>query len=100
MFLIDKLLTGGVKFALQRLADTVDAELNDEDRLREHLLSAQMRLELGEISEEDFVAMEDDILRRLHQIQVRKREAAGGVRMGESGTRVTGVEVSVDGIDE
>lgn len=100
MILLDKLLMGGVKFALQRLADTVDAELNDEDKLREHLLSAQMRLELEEITEEEFVEMETDLLRRLHEIQVRKREAAGGVRMGESGAKVTGIEVSVDGVDE
>ncbi len=100
MIILDKLLTGGVKFVLERLADSVDGELNNEDRLREHLLSAQMRLELGEITEEQFVEAETDILRRLHEIQVQKREAAGGVRMGERGTRVSGVEVSVDGIDE
>lgn len=99
MIVLDKLLTGGVKFVLQRLADTVDAELNDEDKLREHLLNAQMRLELGELSDEEFAATEADILARLHAIQVRKREAAGGVRMGEAGTRVAGVEVSVD-VDE
>lgn len=97
MIVLDKLLTGGVKFVLERLADTVDAELNDEDKLREHLLNAQMRYELGELSDEDFAATEADLLARLHEIQVRKREAAGGVRMGESGTRVTGVEVSFDG---
>lgn len=100
MILLDKLLTGGIRFALQRLADSVDAELNNEERLREHLLQAQMRLELEEITEEEFVELETDILRRLHEIQVQKREAAGQMNVGAAGTRVTGIEVSVDGVEE
>lgn len=103
MIVLDKLLTGGVKFVLKRLADTVEGELNDEmhdeGRLKERLLNAQLRLELGELSEEEFVATEEDVLARLRAIQLRKREGAGGIRMGEPGARVTGVEVSVD-VDE
>jgi len=43
--------------------------LNDDSRLREELLAAQMRLELGEIGAEEFRALEADLPRRLRQIR-------------------------------
>ena len=35
MIILDRLLFGGLTFVLRRLADAVDAELNDTDTLRE-----------------------------------------------------------------
>ena len=49
MIVLDRMLVGGIKFVLGKVAAAVDAELNDDSRLREELLAAQMRLELGEI---------------------------------------------------
>ena len=76
MILIDSLLVGGLRFVLDKIARAVDHELDDAGRLREELLEAQMRLELGEISEEDYVALEAALLARLREI--RAREEAGG----------------------
>ena len=78
MLIIDSLLIGGIRFVLDKVATAVDQEMNDEGRLREELLAAQMRYELGEISDEDFVAFQDDILDRLREIRNREREEAGG----------------------
>ncbi|HXG04232.1 MAG TPA: gas vesicle protein GvpG [Candidatus Binatia bacterium] len=86
MILLDTLLWGGLRFVLRRIAEAVDAELDDEDRLREALLAARMRLELGEITEADFSALERELLARL-----RARRAAGAAP-GGPGVRVTGVE--------
>ena len=55
MIILDTLVIGGIKFVLRRIAEAVDAEMNDVDVLREELLAAQMRLELGELSAEEFV---------------------------------------------
>lgn len=95
-FLLDSLLTGGVKFVLQRLADTVEGELNNEERLKEELLRAQMQLELGEIEEEAFFALEKEILLRLHEIKVRKR----GETTMKPGAKVAGVEVDFHGDED
>ena len=76
--ILDSLLVGGIKFVLDKVAAAVDQEMNDEGRLREELLAAQMRYELGELSDEDFAAFEADILDRLRELREREREEAGG----------------------
>lgn len=77
IIILDSLLIGGIKFVLDKVASAVDQEMNDEGRLREELLAAQMRYELGEISDEDFALFEDDVLARLREIRAREREEAG-----------------------
>ena len=77
MLILDSLLVGGIRFVLDKVAAAVDQEMNDEGRLREELLAAQMRYELGEISEEDFAEFEEDVLLRLREIREREREEAG-----------------------
>lgn len=91
MIILDSLLIGGIKFVLGKIAQAVDAELNDTDRLREELLAAQMRLELGEITPEEFARFERDVLARLREIK-REQEEAGERQSPGAGYRVTGVE--------
>ena len=83
MIILDSLLIGGIKFVLDKVASAVDAEMNDEGSLKEELLAAQMQLELGEMSEEDFVELERDILARLREIRDAQRgETSGAVSLG------------------
>jgi hypothetical protein len=89
VIILDTLVIGGLRFVLRRIADAVDAELNDVDVIREELLAAQMRLELGELTAERFAALERELLARLREI--RAREAGVGGRRG----RITGIEVHV-----
>ncbi len=93
MLVIDRLLIGGIKFVLGKVADAVDAEMNDEGRLREDLLAAQMRLELGEIDDEQFAAIERDVMARLRDIKGR-REGPSGPLEFKKGVQV---EASVGG---
>jgi hypothetical protein len=93
VIVVDRLLTGGIKFVLGKIAAAVDAELNDDSRLREELLAAQMRLELGEITEEEFRAAEADLLARLREI--RERQLGEAPKPGEM--KVTGVEATIHG---
>jgi hypothetical protein len=86
MIILDSLLIGGLRFVLGKIAQAVDAELNDEDRLREELLAAQMRLELGELPPEEFAALERELLARLRELR--------GPEEGRAGLKVTGVEAS------
>lgn len=90
MIILDTLVIGGLKFVLRRIAEAVDAQLNDVDTLREELLAAQMRLELGELSAEDFARLERDLLARMREI--RERQAAGET---SGPVRITGIDVSV-----
>jgi hypothetical protein len=91
MIILDKLLMGGISFVLDKVASAVDSEMNDEGSLREELLAAQMQLELGEMEEDEFVALERNILARLREIRDEQRGAASGAVSLDSG----GFEVDV-----
>jgi len=98
MFLLDSLLIGGLRFVLDKVAAAVDQELNDEERLRDELLAAQMRVELGEMSQEDFAELERDVLVRMREIrEQRTGQAAMGIIGSDAEVRVTGVETTFGG---
>lgn len=78
MLIVDRLLIGGIRFVLEKVASAVETELNDDTTLREHLLTAQMQLELGEISQPEFDAIEADVLARLREINERRTGGATG----------------------
>ena len=90
MFILDSMLIGSLRFVLDKIAAAAEAELSDDSVLREQLLEAQMRLELGEISEKEFARVERDILTRIREL---KGDHAG--LAVAPGTKVTGVEATV-----
>ncbi|MDF2691824.1 MAG: hypothetical protein K0S65_207 [Labilithrix sp.] len=77
MLIVDSLIISGVKFVLTRIVEAAQAEMFDEAALREELLAAQMKLELGEITEEDFAAVEAQILEGMREVRARKKAASG-----------------------
>ena len=54
MFLLDSLMIAGIRWALETTITAAEAEMNDDTALREQLLEAEMRREMGEISDEEF----------------------------------------------
>jgi hypothetical protein len=76
VIIVDSLLIGGIRFVLSRIAEAVDAEMNDDRAIREELLAAQMQLELGELSEADFRRIESALLGRLREIREREQASA------------------------
>lgn len=97
MLIVDSLIISGVKFVLTRLAEAVEAEMYDESALREELLATQMKLELGEISEEDFARIEEQILASMREVKARQKAAAGEPEAGQRGTYgIESVEASFD----
>ena len=69
MFILDSLLIGSLRFVLDKVVAAAEAEMQDDSALREQLLEAQMRLELGEIDEDEFAAIERDVLARIREIK-------------------------------
>lgn len=96
MVIIDSLLIGGIRFVLDKLAAAVDTELNDETSLREQLLAAQMRVELGELRQQDFETFEADILARLREIRERK-QGSGAVTVDPNEYTISGIEATFEG---
>ena len=94
MFILDSVLIGGLRFVFDKIAAAVDTELNDETGLREQLLAAQMRSELGELSQAEFDDLEAYIVARLREIRTR---AGGAAALSPDAYTVAGVEASLEG---
>jgi len=91
MFILDSLLVGGLRFVLDNIVAAAEAEVQDDSALREQLLEAQMRLELGEITEAEFSAIERDVLARIREIKSRQPDA--GLVVLSPDDRIAGVEI-------
>ena len=89
MFILDSLLIGSLRFVLDKVVQAAEAEAQDDSALRDQLLEAQMRLELGEISDEEFADIERDVLAAIREI---KRPQQGPISMTPD-DNFTGVEV-------
>lgn len=63
-----------VHWLAKKIAEAAEAELLDEDRVRADLLELQMRLEIGEITQEDYARQEGALLERLSAIREAKAE--------------------------
>jgi hypothetical protein len=96
VLIIDSLIVSGVRFVLDKIVAAVDTELNDDTSLRERLLDAQMRLELGELTPEEFDGIESDILARIREIKERQR-GGDSAAISPKDMKVTGIEATFEG---
>jgi hypothetical protein len=88
LFILDSILIGSLRFVLDKIVAAAEAEANDDTALRERLLEAQLRLELGELTDEVFRDIERDVLARLREL---KGDQAGMAMT--PGTKVTGIDI-------
>ena len=75
MFLLDDILLApvhGVMWLGGKLNEIIQHEANDEGKLKENLLELQAKLDLGEISEDEYRRQETTLLERLEAIQDEK----------------------------
>ena len=96
MLIIDSLIISGVRFVLDKVAAAVETEMNDDSVLRERLLDAQMRVELGEMSQAEFDEFEAEIVARIREIKERQRGGESAV-ISPKDMKVTGIEASFEG---
>ena len=78
MIIVDRMLVSGIRWVLEKVVAAAEAELDDAPKLREELLAAQMRVELGEITEDEYRDLEKGILARLREIQERQKAQGKG----------------------
>ena len=67
----------GFKFVLKTIIKIAEEQWTDDAPLKERLLELQVKLDNGELTEDEYVEAEAQILRELREIQNRKRELAG-----------------------
>ena len=89
MFILDSLLIGSLRFVLDKVVAAAETEMQDDSALRERLLEAQMQLELGEISDEEFAVIERDVIDGIRAI---KGNQQGAISMSPS-DKISGVDI-------
>jgi len=102
MFLLDSLMVSGLRWVMETVVTAAEAEMNDDTALREQLIEAEMRREMGEISDAEFEELETDVLARIREIKQRRDGGSGPLEMGAQPIETTGdstfqVEASVSG---
>ncbi len=103
MFLLDSLMISGIKWVMNTVITSAEAEMNDDTALREQLLEAEMRREMGEITDDEFGELEADLLGRIREIKHRREGGSGPLEMGgaeaveKSDDQKFHVEASVSG---
>jgi hypothetical protein len=89
MFILDTLLIGSLRFVLDKVVQAAEAEMRDDSALRDQLLEAQMRRELGEITEQEFADIERDLIAAIREIKGRQQ---GPISMSPQ-DKISGVEI-------
>ena len=101
MFLLDSLLISGIRWTLETVTAAAESEMNDDQAVRAQLLDAEMRRELGEISDATFREIERDLLARIREIRERREGGTGPLafdtRAAAAGGGRLQVEASVEG---
>jgi hypothetical protein len=72
----------GIEWSLKQLQRVVDDELTNDTPIREALMELQLKLELGEVTDEEYVTRERELMDRLREVREwRERlgmETSGG----------------------
>jgi hypothetical protein len=89
VFILDSLLIGGLRFVLDKVVQAAEAEMQDDSALRDQLLEAQMRLELGEITDDEFAEIERDVIAAIREI---KGTQQGPISMSPE-DKISGVDI-------
>jgi hypothetical protein len=66
----------GFKWIMRTIQKMADEELMNDQPWKERLIELQMRLEVGEITEEEYVREEAVVFQALRDIRARKEELA------------------------
>ena len=78
------------EFSLGKVGEVVREELTDDGAIKSELYELQLRLELGDIDEETYVAEEARLVRRLREVREWREHYGMGVSGGV--VRVAGNE--------
>lgn len=58
----------------EQILERAEAELDDTENLSKRLLSLQLSFDMGDISEEEFMVQEEEILLQMHALEDAKKD--------------------------
>jgi hypothetical protein len=80
----------GTKWTLDKVDRVVREELTDDTAIKEDLMALQLKLEMGEIDDDEYVRREAEIMKRLREVREWREQfgmstGGGPVRVADSG---------------
>jgi hypothetical protein len=80
----------GTKWTLDKVDRVVREELTDDTAIKEDLMALQLKLEMGEIDDDEYVRSEAEIMKRLREVREWREEfgmssSGGPVRVADGG---------------
>jgi hypothetical protein len=81
------------EFSIEKVHGVVREQLTDDARIKEELLDLQLRLEMGDITDDEYVAEEAGLMGQLREIRKWREEFGMATRGGL-------VQVADDGAEE
>ena len=70
----------GIRWSLNKVIAVAEQELTDDAPVKQALMELQMRLELGEIDDDEYLAQEQVLMERLREVRAWKE------RLGQATT--------------
>ncbi|WP_129629559.1 gas vesicle protein GvpG [Candidatus Oscillochloris fontis] len=65
----------GVLWVAEQITEQAEDELYNPQRIRQKLADFELRLDMGEITEEQYLAVEEELLARLRVARERQRQS-------------------------
>jgi hypothetical protein len=96
VILVDTMMASGLRWLLLTIAQAAQAELEDDTPLREALVEAGVRLELGEISPEQFALLEDQLLARIRAKRDRDAVETGPIAFPAAASQAADETLAVE----
>ena len=72
----------GVRWSLNKVLQVAEEELSDDTPIKQELMELQMKLELGDIDDDEYVRREADLMLRLREVRAWKERLGKGVSGG------------------
>src|SRR3954465_12754350 len=72
----------GIKWSLRKVAQVVDEELTDDAPVKQELMELQMQLELGDITDAEYVEREAVLMQRLRDVRLWRERLGKSVPSG------------------
>ena len=72
----------GIKWSLEKVLGVVEEELTDDTPVKQDLMELQMKLELGDITDDEYLQQEAVLMQRLRDVRAWKERLGKGTSGG------------------
>ena len=72
----------GIRWSLGKVQSVVEEELTDDSSVKQELMELQMKLELGDITDDEYVEQEAVLMARLREVRAWRERLGKGTSGG------------------